>query len=351
LLAALVAGIVLYARSFPVLNENWSVTRDSGANRLVFLALILGAAWLVNRASAARTIGLAGAVMVLLIAVDALTHTPEQNPTVPAAVFGPLGIEETVKARPGVSRALVHPKLQTFLYHAATPDALSYYLGLRRALFLNCNLLDEIPTGSGFFSLELRSAAQVASLLNSDNIPFPEPLADFAGGSQISSSDTSFTWTDRTNFMPLVSAGQQPVFASHAEILRNVGSLDFNPRTTVYLPIEAREFVRASSNAAANIGELRISAERTEFNVEAKAPAVVVVAQAFYVPWHAYVDGARVRLLEANGAFQALEVPAGRHDVKLIYEDDAFKYGLFISLASLLVVAWLGFGKVSLIRI
>ena len=200
---AIVAAILFYARWFPLPDEAWAVTRESGLSRLVFLALILGAAWVVNQARVERTIGLAGAAVVLLIAVDALTHTPNQNPTLPVEAYGPLGIERTVRARLGESRALVHPRLQSFLYHGATPDVLGYYQGMRRALFLDCNLVDGIPTGSGFFSLELRSAASVTALLGSSSIAFPESLADFVGGSQISSPDTSFTWTARTNFMPM----------------------------------------------------------------------------------------------------------------------------------------------------
>ncbi len=77
--------------------------------------------------------------------------------------------------------------------------------------------------------------------------------------------------------------------------------------------------------------------------VDAAAPAMVVVAQAFYHPWHAYVDGARVPLARANHAFQALEVPAGQHRVELVYEDKMFHAGRVISLAACLGcgLAWI----------
>ena len=338
--ALIVAAILVYARRFPLPDETWLVTRESGVTRLVFLALILGLAWMVNQARAARTIGLAGAAMLLLIALDSLTHTANQNPTVPVAAYEPLGIGQTVRARYGESRALVHPRLQAFLYHGATSDALTFYLGLRRALYLDCNLIDGIPTGSGFFSLELRSAAPVTALLGSDTITFPEPLADFVGASQISAPDTSFTWTARTNFMPLATAGQKPAFVGRENAVRAMLSPDFNPRATVYLPLEARGAISVTNRSAAKISAREFSAQRAIFVVNSEAPAIVVVAQAFYEPWHAYVDGVRVKLWEANGAFQALEVPAGKHQVKLIYEDAAFHYGVMISLASLAVVAW-----------
>jgi len=48
-------------------------------------------------------------------------------------------------------------------------------------------------------------------------------------------------------------------------------------------------------------------------------------------------------LYRANHAFQALEVPAGRHVVKLVYEDRMFEAGMAISLATLMLVVagWL----------
>jgi len=86
----------------------------------------------------------------------------------------------------------------------------------------------------------------------------------------------------------------------------------------------------------------QIESQRLRFEVQANAPAMVVLAQACYQPWHAYVDGRRVKLWLANTGFQALEVPAGHHSVKVVYEDRAFQIGAALSCASLLIVglAW-----------
>ena len=81
-----------------------------------------------------------------------------------------------------------------------------------------------------------------------------------------------------------------------------------------------------------------------EAEVEAARPGMVVLAQTYYPPWHAYVDGQPTRLWKADYAFQALEVPAGRHKVDVVYEDGRFRAGGCISLASLLGCAaiWIG---------
>jgi hypothetical protein len=342
-LLALIAGIVGYSRRFPYPDETWLVTRESGVSRAVFLLLILGAAWGAGRARATSTRGLAGVALLLLLALDNLTHTSNQNPTVATTAYGPVGVREAVQARFGQSRALTHPWLQAFLSSAATEDPLNNYIGQRLSLHYDANLIDGIPTTSGFFSLELGTFAGVSRLLNERGQVFPEPLADFVGASQISAHDLSFTWLPRTNFMPMATAGQQPAFATREETLKAIGSLDFDPRSMVYLPVEARGLLGVTNHSVAQVTGGEFSAQRMKFEVRAEAPTLVVVAQADYVPWHAYVDGARVKLWLANGAFQALEVPAGRHEVRLVYEDAAFELGMIISLTSLLAVGVIWF--------
>jgi len=85
----------------------------------------------------------------------------------------------------------------------------------------------------------------------------------------------------------------------------------------------------------------QFTAQKIECELEAKTPVMVVVSQVFYAPWHAYIDGERVPLWQANGAFQGFAAPAGKHEIRLAYEDTVFKVGAAISLLTLLAA---GFG-------
>ncbi|HEV2435177.1 MAG TPA: YfhO family protein, partial [Verrucomicrobiae bacterium] len=98
----------------------------------------------------------------------------------------------------------------------------------------------------------------------------------------------------------------------------------------------ARRQVTVTNVSKAKIAFQEFGAQKIHLTVEAPAPALVVVAQAFYHDWHAYVDGQPVPLLRANHAFQALEVPAGRHEVTLRYVDWMFRLGAVISALTLL---------------
>ena len=149
----------------------------------------------------------------------------------------------------------------------------NYYTGFRRALFMDCNLIDHIPTAGGFFSIYLRSSAKVSSLLNDAPNGLPEPLADFIGASQISAPDTSFTWLNRTNFMPLATAGQKPIFASPDETLKAIASPAFDPRSTVFLPLNARAFITVTNQSAPRITSRKFLAQEAQLKIEADEPA------------------------------------------------------------------------------
>ena len=79
--------------------------------------------------------------------------------------------------------------------------------------------------------------------------------------------------------------------------------------------------------------------------VVAPEPSLVVLSQTFYHPWRAEVDGRSATLWRANHAFQALEMPAGAHDVRFVYADNAFRYGSLVSCLTLAALAALYFQK------
>ena len=291
---------------------------------------------------------MAGAALLLLLALDAMTHTSNQNPTVTTAVYGPLEIEKTVHAHFGESRAMLHPWLQQFMANAATPDPVADYLGQRRTLHFNANLIDDIPTTSGFFSLELGTSAPVTSLLNELGHDVPEPLVDFVGASQISAPDTSFNWISRTNYLPLATAGQKPIFAINEETLKALASPNFEPRSIVYLPEEAREIVTATNQSATQVSPREFSGERAGTRCDRRradaggggAGVVCAVARLRGRRAGEAVAGQR-RVPGAGSAGR----PSRSHDVR--DEDNLFELGLVISLASLIGAGaiWRAAGK------
>lgn len=69
----------------------------------------------------------------------------------------------------------------------------------------------------------------------------------------------------------------------------------------------------------------------------------VVISESAWPGWRAYVDGRRVRMQRANAAFLAVYVPAGKHDVRVVYRPDSFVRGRAITLLTLLGIAVFAF--------
>ena len=81
--------------------------------------------------------------------------------------------------------------------------------------------------------------------------------------------------------------------------------------------------------------------ERVVVDVDTPSPAVLVVAEAWYPGWRAYVDGREAACVPADAWMRAVPVPAGPSQVVLVYSSRYLLPGGLISLvsAALAVVA------------
>ena len=86
---------------------------------------------------------------------------------------------------------------------------------------------------------------------------------------------------------------------------------------------------------------VEVHPEDVRVTVEASAPSVVVVRNAWDRGWSATVDGRPAPVLRADYLLQGVPVPAGHHEIRLTYADPTIGTGLALS-----AVVWLGFGLV-----
>ena len=66
-----------------------------------------------------------------------------------------------------------------------------------------------------------------------------------------------------------------------------------------------------------------------------------MLADSFYPGWKARVDGKEEKIEPANGAFRAIPIAAGRHEVRFSYESAAVRWGWILCLLGLLCTAGL----------
>jgi hypothetical protein len=341
LLLALLAGILFWAWCFPFQTDDVRATVFNGLTRALFLLLTGALLLFLIMPSKSGLRRIAPFILVLVAWLDVLTHEPAQNPTAPPGIytFGLAREKLAMNPQPelGGSRAMLTPMAEWQFVHSAISSPQNNFLIGRLCYGANCNLLDAVPKVDGFFSLAPRENDDVLSLFYTRTNADLPGLEDFMGVSQISAPDQIYHWQSRSNFLPLVTAGQKPVFLDDAGTLRALTQPDFDSSKIVFLPPEEKSFVTITNQTSARIVNSKFGNQTVDVEVEAAEPSLVVVAQTYYHNWQAAVDGQPARLLRANHAFQAVEVPAGRHQIHFYYKAGAFEAGAAVS-----IVAWLG---------
>jgi hypothetical protein len=196
--------------------------------------------------------------------------------------------------------------------------------------------MDGIPTPDGFYSLYLRDQRDLFTrFFVAPTNAFPAGLADFLSISAMSDPVKLFGWQTRPTALPCYTLGAAPMFLESANIPGALLQTNFDPRQVVYLPLESKNLVGVTGGVRGTVHLKNISAQQWDFDTEAGASALLVLSQSFYHPWRAYVDGKPTEIFPANFAFQAVQVPAGRHQVRFIYQDRYFEIGGWISVVAL----------------
>jgi hypothetical protein len=329
----------------PLPGENTLVTLKSAALRILFLVLIAVCLGLLLREKdlVLRRAWQTG--FVLLLWLDIFTHSPNLSPSLPSALLAPDVVRQYFnwdhEVEQGTSRALQDKTSFWTMLSRTSPDPMLDLNARRLSQFFNLNLLDHVAKFDGFYSLDLREYNEVFRRIYFGTNQ-ASGLKDFLGISHITNPTNAVEWLPRGSALPLITTGQVPAFVPPGFTLDAVLADSFDPGRVVYLSEGDRPFLSVTNAGDARVLSLGFSASRLEIDVQAMTPSMLVVAQAFYHPWHAYIGRQPLRIFRANHAFQAMEVPAGRYRVTMIYEDDWFKRGTVISLLAWVgVTAWL----------
>jgi hypothetical protein len=339
LLISMIGGIIWYAHVYPFPTDRWPFLLQNGLFRAVFLVFIPGTILIYGRIRSLRLQIFTGLLLLILIWLDIATFAPRQNPTVEASAYQSGLLAQRMNPLPqiGEARAFMTKQTHDFFYGSMLSDSYKDYVGRRIALFGNCNLLDNIPTADGFYSLYVREQRNLfLHFFFSPTNAFPQGLADFLGISQMSDPEKLLGWQSRPSHLPFCTIGPKPIFVALSNAPALLLGSDFDPSRVVYLPQESKKSMDVTNQVHGIILAAHFTPQRLDFETEAEAPTLLVLSQTYYHPWHAYVNDQPVKIWRANYAFQAIEIPQGRSMVKFIYEDSLFNYGATISCATFL---------------
>jgi hypothetical protein len=342
-LAVLIGVALWFARRFPeypLTPDEWMALWKNSVARFLFLTLILGTLAAFTKCVSVRARLLVHFSFVLLLWLDVWTHAPSQNPSISRSAYeAALG---NIKPPTNHARVMVSPFAVRKMFYSEQTNSYRTYVWHRLGLMGNCNLIESIPKVDGFYSLYLREERPVRlMLMYAPNDKYSESLADFASVAAVTAPGQVVEWAARTNYLPLATAGQKPLFADDSSTLQALADPVFDPRRVVYLPLEARGHVTVTNRTHAVISVKERTAHRIELEANAEEPSLVVLSQAFYHPWKARIGRTPVPILRANHGFQAVQIPGGSTRLTLTYEDTKFRCGAVVSLLTLASVGTL----------
>jgi hypothetical protein len=338
--ALLLMGFLLwFAWRYSFRFDEWASTGwDTLWRALIMIAILTGVLFLPKQKNNRARYTLQ-AVLLGLVLTDALTHNPLMTPTLPSSYLAPgmwTGSGKPPSPELGKGRIMISPEAEAHLLRNAITRFDYIFTGKRLAEWSNLNLVDQIPKVTGALTLRPAHFDYIEKYLYyTEDASYGEGFLDFVSAAWISSKENPVQWTARTNFLPVMTAGQRPEFANDQLALIGITTNNFDPRAMVYLPESVRSLVTVSNTTVCKLANVRFSLNKVEAETDASETSMVVLSQTFYHLWHAEVDGKPTPLLRANVAFQALQVPPGIHQIKLIYRDRNFVIGGIISLLSL----------------
>ncbi len=77
---------------------------------------------------------------------------------------------------------------------------------------------------------------------------------------------------------------------------------------------------------------------KIEINAMVSKSALLFLSDSYYPDWEARVDGVKTKIFQADYAFRAIVIPAGKHLVTFEYNPKSFYYGIYIGLIGIVLL-------------
>jgi hypothetical protein len=136
-----------------------------------------------------------------------------------------------------------------------------------------------------------------------------------------------YGWEPRASVVP-----DWMVVSTRTQALRAVLERGFDPARTALL--EGDPGITPSPGVVATPGSYReVTPEDVRVRVDAVEPSIVVVRNSYDPGWTATVDGRAAPVIPTDYLVQGVPVPAGHHEVRLVYRDPDIAQGLAASAA------------------
>lgn len=120
---------------------------------------------------------------------------------------------------------------------------------------------------------------------------------------------------------------------SNSEASNILASDDFDPSKKVV--VQETILDESSFSAEGDISVVDYKSNELVLNTKSDSNQLMTISNTYDEGWQVYIDGVKSKVTRANYAFQAVPIPPGDHQVKLVYLPKYWIQGLIISLTGL----------------
>ncbi|NLE75133.1 MAG: YfhO family protein [Chloroflexi bacterium] len=139
------------------------------------------------------------------------------------------------------------------------------------------------------------------------------------------------------SFLPRAFLVPEGIPASAEAAWTAIHQPSFDPTATVY--VEGGPALGAGDAPAGTARVAAYSVNRMELEVDAAAEAYLFLSEVHYPGWQATVDGQAAPIYRANSLFRAVPVPAGQHQVRLVFAPRSWLGGCLVAGGTILALA------------
>jgi hypothetical protein len=227
-----------------------------------------------------------------------------------------------------------------FLYTPSDPDPTS--------LMRNLGALYQLEVLDGFPSTELKlmrkfrrsgwTPAKLA-MVGAKYFQTPKPI-DLPNTELVHHDADFYVYRNDATLPRALLVLDSRVIADEDALFAAMSSPAFDPRRTVLFETDP-DVISPTKNTPATTDSVRITeygAQQVKIEVSSVPPAVLVLFDFFYPGWHATVNGERVPITRVDGIFRGLPLMPGTYDVTFTYKPASFYVGLYVALATIIVL-------------
>jgi len=127
-------------------------------------------------------------------------------------------------------------------------------------------------------------------------------------------------------------------------------SEEFDPETRAVLGATPTHRLGEVDRLEGTAGIVTDTPHRVEVETSSPIPTVLVLLDAYYPGWKAYVDGVETSVIRANYMFRAVSLPAGEHRIVFEYRPCSFMLGAGLTIVGMLALVVFGIVRLGRLR-